>query len=73
MTVQVLHEDTHDHPKPRVILIPLDATETTPKGLNWAKDTLLNKDTDLVVLFSAYKSAAHDLPIGMGVDYEGSS
>lgn len=57
--------------KTRTILIPLDASEVTPKVLDWITQTLLDPKRDLLVLFSAYKSAGRELPIAVGFDFDG--
>ena len=66
----IVHCENESAEPTRVILVPLDATEVTGKVLKWIIEWVDPKK-DLVVLFSAYRSAARDLPIGMGFDFQG--
>ncbi|KAJ3304599.1 hypothetical protein HDV03_002552 [Kappamyces sp. JEL0829] len=67
------HKQVHESAefeKKRTILVPLDATDASPKTIQWISNVLVQPESDLVVLFSVYRSAAHDLPIGRGYDFE---
>jgi hypothetical protein len=69
---ETVHGDGHDDSATgRIILMPLDASEGSPKTLNWAVENFINAEKDLVVILSCFRSAQHELAITRGVDFEG--
>jgi nucleotide-binding universal stress UspA family protein len=58
--MQVVHSTAPDFKPKRIIFVPVDASEQSPKVIQYMKQSIA-AETDLVIIFTCYKNAASEL------------
>jgi nucleotide-binding universal stress UspA family protein len=61
----VVHNSSSEFKPKRVLFVPVDSSEQSPKVVQYLKQTIA-AETDLVIIFTCYKNAKSELGITLG-------